>query len=79
MEKSRLIAGIVITTILASLFLVYFTDNTVSATIVTPSVDSTASSHKMQYASSPSTLMITPSTTQEIIYATCYSKTSAKV
>jgi hypothetical protein len=76
MKKSKLTAMIIIATIFVSMFMAYSADNLVSAAIITPSVDTTANSHKIYSNSSPATLTITTSTTQEIIYATLYSKTS---
>jgi len=77
-QKSHILTLLVITTLVASLFIVSSLTETASATITTPSVDSTAGSHAIAFANNPSKLSITTSTTQEIIYATCYSKSSGK-
>jgi hypothetical protein len=74
MKKIHLVTVIVITTIIVNLFSVYSLDNIVSATTI-PLVDTTPNSHKLEYvqASGSSSLTITTSTAQEIIYATFYS------
>jgi 5-hydroxyisourate hydrolase-like protein (transthyretin family) len=78
MQKSRLLTLLVITTLLVSIFIISSLMETANATITTPSVDTTAGSHAIKFSANPTTLSITTSTTQEIIYATCYSKTSGK-
>ncbi len=79
MEKSQLIASVVIATIIASLFMVFATDNLASATITTPSIDSTAGSHDISYTNKQNpTLTVTTSTSQEIIYAAFYVKNSGE-
>jgi hypothetical protein len=73
MKKSQLITVLVITTLLVTIF----SSSTVSALNPPPSMDTTANSHKLQYVSmkGSTTLAITTSTSQEIIYASFYSQT----
>jgi hypothetical protein len=76
MKKSPYIMVLTLTTLLVVLFAAY-SPGTVTAAIITPSIDT----HKMQYASTASgaTLTISTSVPQEIIYATIYSKNSGNV
>jgi hypothetical protein len=78
MRKTQLATVLIIAAIIASILATFATDNRAAAAITTPSIDTTTNSHKIQRSSSPSTLTVTTSTTQEIIYASFYSKTSGK-
>jgi hypothetical protein len=75
MRRSQLVTVLVVTTIIVGILSVYSADNRVSATIVKPAVDTTSGSHQINSVSNTysTSITITPSATNEIIYATVYS------
>jgi hypothetical protein len=78
MQKSQLFAVIVITTLIATMFAAYSINNFASAAIITPSIDPTATSHQSVHGNNPTSITISTSTTQEIIYASLYGQTSGR-
>ena len=78
MRRSQLVTILVVTTIIVGILSVYSLDTTVSAAVTIPTVDSTTNSHQtktMQNTASTS-VTITTSAMQEIIYASIYSETA---
>jgi hypothetical protein len=78
MKKSQLMAVIIIMGIITTMFMVYSTETIVNAAITTPSVDTNPNSRQSLKSPNPSSLTITTSLPNEIIYASLYSQDSSR-